>query len=96
MKKLLLWIVAASLLMTPAGIAALEGPELYPGEKELYEKASAEGMVVSFDTGPTWANWGVMFKRFKERCRTPARHSATRAMAHSPKGIRSVMDSKAG
>ena len=41
--------------------------ELYPGEKALYDAASQEGMVVSFDTGPTWANWGVMFKRFKKR-----------------------------
>lgn len=24
-------------------------------------------MVVSFDTGPTWANWKNMFKRFKKR-----------------------------
>ena len=37
---------------------AFDGPELYKGEKDLYEAAKKEGMVVSFDTGPTWANWG--------------------------------------
>lgn len=46
---------------------ALEGAELYPGETELYDKAKEEGLVVSFDTGPTWANWGAQFKAFKER-----------------------------
>lgn len=67
MRKLLLLVMVASLLAAPVVVAAFEGPELYPGEKDLYEKASKEGMVVSFDTGPTWANWGVMFKRFKKR-----------------------------
>ena len=42
-------------------------PELYPGEKALYEVARKEGMVVSFDTGPTWANWGAQFRAFKNR-----------------------------
>ena len=42
-------------------------PELYPGEKALYEAASKEGMVVSFDTGPTWANWAAQFAAFKKR-----------------------------
>jgi putative spermidine/putrescine transport system substrate-binding protein len=45
----------------------LPGPELYPGEKELYAKAAAEGMVVSFDTGPTWANWKKQFDTFSKR-----------------------------
>jgi putative spermidine/putrescine transport system substrate-binding protein len=42
-------------------------PELYAGEKALYEAASKEGMVVSFDTGPTWANWAAQFAAFKKR-----------------------------
>ena len=37
--------------------AAVGGPELYAGEKALYEAARKEGMCVSFDTGPEWANW---------------------------------------
>jgi putative spermidine/putrescine transport system substrate-binding protein len=54
-----------------AGAAAAQtvtdSPELYPGEKALYEAASKEGMVVSFDTGPTWANWAAQFAAFKKR-----------------------------
>ena len=45
----------------------LNSPELYPGEKALYEAASKEGLVVSFDTGPTWANWAAEFAAFKKR-----------------------------
>ncbi len=63
-RLILLWVVLALL---PATALAFDGPEYYPGEKALYEAAAKEGMVVSFDTGPTWANWGVMFKRFKAR-----------------------------
>ena len=44
-----------------------DSPELYPGEKALYEQARKEGMVVSFDTGPTWANWAAQFAAFKRR-----------------------------
>jgi putative spermidine/putrescine transport system substrate-binding protein len=50
-----------------AAQTVMDSPELYPGEKALYEAASKEGMVVSFDTGPTWANWGAQFKAFKKR-----------------------------
>ena len=55
-----------------AGVGALaqnvtNSPELYPGEKALYEAARKEGMVVSFDTGPTWANWAAQFRAFKNR-----------------------------
>lgn len=57
--------MAASLLATPA--SAFEGPELYEGEKALYDAAVEEGMVVSFDTGPTWANWAAQFKAFQAR-----------------------------
>ena len=46
---------------------ALDGPELYPGEGALYEEALKEGLVVSFDTGPTWANWAGQFKAFQKR-----------------------------
>ena len=44
-----------------------DSAELYAGEKSLYEAAKKEGMVVSFDTGPTWANWGAQFAAFKKR-----------------------------
>src|SRR5437762_12389255 len=47
--------------------AVLDSPELYSGEKTLYEAAKKEGMVVSFDTGPTWANWAAEFAAFKKR-----------------------------
>lgn len=50
-----------------ANAVALEGPELYPGEKALYAAAEKEGLVVSFDTGPEWANWKSLFKDFKKR-----------------------------
>ena len=58
----LLWIAAASTAQT-----VLDSSELYPGEKTLYEAARKEGMVVSFDTGPTWANWAAEFSAFKKR-----------------------------
>src|SRR6202171_1262943 len=45
----------------------LDSPELYGGEKTLYEAAKKQGMVVSFDTGPTWANWAAEFAAFKKR-----------------------------
>ena len=58
----------SSLLFMFAGqTLAFDGPELYPGEKALYEAASKEGMVVSFDTGPEWANWKSLFRDFKKR-----------------------------
>jgi putative spermidine/putrescine transport system substrate-binding protein len=44
-----------------------DSTELYSGEKALYEAASKEGLVVSFDTGPTWANWAAQFAAFKKR-----------------------------
>lgn len=46
---------------------AIDGLELYPGERTLYEAASKEGQVVSFDTGPEWANWKSLFREFKKR-----------------------------
>ncbi len=41
-----------------------DNPELYAGERALYEEASKEGMVISNNTGPTWANWGALFREF--------------------------------
>jgi len=64
------WIVAAMTALCAFGVVAqtvLDSPELYPGEKKLYEAAKKEGMVVSFDTGPTWANWAAQFAAFKKR-----------------------------
>jgi len=55
----------ATVLSTPA--LAFEGPELYAGEKALYDAAAKEGLVVSFDTGPEWANWKSLFREFKKR-----------------------------
>ena len=64
------WLVAALASVLVTGVAAqtvLDSPELYGGEKALYEAAKKEGMVVSFDTGPTWANWAAQFAAFKKR-----------------------------
>ncbi len=46
---------------------AFDGPELYAGEKALYAEAAKEGLCVSFDTGPEWANWKSLFREFKKR-----------------------------
>lgn len=63
---------AAALTATPAfaqqaSQAVGDTPELYPGERELYERAGREGMVVSNNTGPTWANWNALFGAFGRR-----------------------------
>jgi putative spermidine/putrescine transport system substrate-binding protein len=50
-----------------AAQTVLDSAELYPGEKALFTAALKEGMVVSFDTGPTWANWAAQFAAFKKR-----------------------------
>jgi len=63
-------VAAAALIVSMPVVHAqtvMDSPELYPGEKALYEAASKEGMVVSFDTGPTWANWAAQFAAFKKR-----------------------------
>jgi putative spermidine/putrescine transport system substrate-binding protein len=69
--KLLHYAAIAALTLTiPLTARAqtvTDSPELYAGEKALYEAASKEGMVVSFDTGPTWANWAAQFSAFKKR-----------------------------
>src|ERR1700724_2770716 len=62
--------VSFFVLLWAGAVAAqtvLDSPELYAGEKALYEAAKKEGMVVSFDTGPTWANWAAQFAAFKKR-----------------------------
>jgi len=59
--------LAAALVLAPTAALAFDGPELYDGEKALYEAAAQEGLVVSFDTGPTWANWKAQFNAFKAR-----------------------------
>ncbi len=63
-------LAAIALLALPDAAAAqtaANSPELYSGEKQLYEAAAKEGLVVSFDTGPTWANWAAQFAAFKKR-----------------------------
>lgn len=60
-------VVAAAFASAALAQTAADSPELYPGEKALYEAAKKEGMVVSFDTGPTWANWAAEFAAFKRR-----------------------------
>ncbi|MTJ82981.1 MAG: iron ABC transporter substrate-binding protein [Telmatospirillum sp.] len=67
MVKWLVRLAISALMAAPAAAMAFDGPELYPGEKALYEAAAKEGMVVSFDTGPTWANWKTEFANFKKR-----------------------------
>lgn len=70
MRQFRSFFAAAALMALPAAAiaqTAADSPELYPGEKALYEAASKEGMVVSFDTGPTWANWAAQFSAFKKR-----------------------------
>jgi len=64
--------IIAAIALTALGAAATaqtvnDSPELYAGEKTLYEQARKEGLVVSFDTGPTWANWAAQFAAFKRR-----------------------------
>src|SRR6185503_16876887 len=60
-------VAAAAFAAIAFAQTAADGPELYPGEKALYEAAKKEGIVVSFDTGPTWANWAAEFSAFKRR-----------------------------
>jgi putative spermidine/putrescine transport system substrate-binding protein len=65
LRRLVLVLAFTALAALP--LLAFDGPELYPGERALLGAAAKEGMVVSFDTGPTWANWGAMFREFKTR-----------------------------
>jgi len=65
------WLQSAGALslaaLGPRAAWALEGAELYPGEKALYAQAKQEGFCVSFDTGPEWANWKALFNAFRQR-----------------------------
>ena len=68
--KIMRWVLTAVAALWVGGVIAqtvLDSPELYTGEKALYEASKNEGMVVSFDTGPTWANWAAQFAAFKKR-----------------------------
>lgn len=47
--------------------SVVDTPELYAGEKAMYEAALKEGMVISNNTGPTWANWNALFGAFGRR-----------------------------
>lgn len=67
MNRILSATAFVGLLVFAAPVLAFDGPELYEGEKALYEAAVQEGIVVSFDTGPTWANWAAQFKAFQTR-----------------------------
>lgn len=60
-------VLAAPALAQQASQAVGDTPELYAGERELYERAGREGMVVSNNTGPTWANWNALFGAFGRR-----------------------------
>jgi putative spermidine/putrescine transport system substrate-binding protein len=66
-KSVLLACAAAFGIAASSSAVALEGPELYPGESALADAAAKEGLVVSFDTGPEWANWKSLFRDFKKR-----------------------------
>ncbi len=61
-------LVLATLVASAAHAAPPVAPApLYPGEDALYAKAAEEGLVVSFDTGPEWANWKALFAAFRKR-----------------------------
>ncbi len=59
-------VVVVLLAIVSLPVAGL-GKELYPGEAELHKLAKKEGVVVSYDTGPTWANWQGLFDAFEKR-----------------------------
>jgi putative spermidine/putrescine transport system substrate-binding protein len=67
MRQWLLGVIVALLPLAAVAQTATDSPELYAGERALYDAASKEGMVVSFDTGPTWSNWAAQFAAFKKR-----------------------------
>ena len=71
MKRLILAaavLISMPTISTPAVAQTVtDSAELYSGEKALYDAAQKEGIVVSFDTGPTWANWAAEFAAFKKR-----------------------------
>ena len=67
MRRCMLGGIMALLPLAAGAQTVTDSPELYAGERALYEAATKEGMVVSFDTGPTWANWAAQFAAFKKR-----------------------------
>lgn len=69
-RRTLCKIAGAAMLLPMLGLPAAHAAdeaELYPGERALYQKAAEEGLVVSFDTGPEWANWKSLFADFRKR-----------------------------
>ncbi|MCF7935455.1 MAG: extracellular solute-binding protein [Synergistales bacterium] len=60
-------VLAVGLVFALTAVAVAFDEELYPGERELWEKAREEGGLNSYDTGPTWANWQGQFDAFTER-----------------------------
>jgi putative spermidine/putrescine transport system substrate-binding protein len=66
-RRVVLALAGSLFAAAAAAQTVLDSAELYSGEKALYEAAKKEGMVVSFDTGPTWANWAAEFAAFKKR-----------------------------
>ncbi|VVE21002.1 Putative 2-aminoethylphosphonate-binding periplasmic protein [Pandoraea horticolens] len=58
---------AAGTAFAQTGASGTVAAPLYPGEADLYAKAAEEGLVVSFDTGPEWANWKALFAEFRKR-----------------------------
>jgi putative spermidine/putrescine transport system substrate-binding protein len=65
--KFLIFAAAMAVSIPAFAQTVTDSAELYSGEKVLYEAAQKEGIVVSFDTGPTWANWAAEFAAFKKR-----------------------------
>jgi putative spermidine/putrescine transport system substrate-binding protein len=46
---------------------ALDGPEIYPGERALEDAANREGLVVVGNLAPGWANWAAVERAFAQR-----------------------------
>lgn len=68
-RVVLITLLLALLVLSPMALTAATSfeKELYPGETELWQAAKKEGTVVSYDTGPTWANWAALFEAFQKR-----------------------------
>lgn len=67
MRRLVASLVALTFSLAVGSPLLAIDKELYPGEKELWEKAKAEKVLNSYDTGPTWANWQGLFDAYKAR-----------------------------
>ncbi len=70
-RRHILALSAGALALAGVGSAhaqtVADSPELYAGEKAAYEAALKEGLVISNNTGPTWANWNALFGAFQRR-----------------------------